>query len=65
MKTLLELYGTEKCSKTNYYKAFLKTRNIQYAFLDIAKNEVNAEELRNLYQNKKLNFTTLTFKNKK
>jgi arsenate reductase-like glutaredoxin family protein len=62
---MIKLYGTEKCHKTNYYKIFLETRNVDYAFLDITQNEANAEELRNLYENRKLNFPTITILNKK
>ncbi len=61
----IKLYGAEKCHKTQYYKQFLKTRNLNYAFLDVAQNEYFAEELRNLYENKKLNFPTITIKTKK
>ena len=62
---MIKMYGTEKCHKTNYYKIFLETRNVGYAFLDIRQNEANAEEQRNLYENKKLNFPTITIDNKK
>lgn len=62
---MIKLYGTEKCHKTNYYKIFLETRNVDYAFLDIRQNEANEEELRNLYENRKLNFPTITILNKK
>ncbi|PQJ76310.1 glutaredoxin family protein [Polaribacter glomeratus] len=62
---MIKLYGTEKCHKTRYYKIFLETRNVDYAFLDITQNEANAEELRNLYENRKLNFPTITILDKK
>jgi hypothetical protein len=41
---MIKMYGTEKYHKTNYYKIFLETRNVGYAFLDIRQNEANAEE---------------------
>ncbi|MDX6748045.1 glutaredoxin domain-containing protein [Polaribacter sp. PL03] len=62
---MIKLFGTESCHKTKYYKTFLETRNLDYAFLDIEKSELNAAELRNLYENRKLNFPTLTINNKK
>jgi arsenate reductase-like glutaredoxin family protein len=62
MKTIIKLFGTERCHKTQYYKTFLETRNLDYAFLDIVEN---AEELRNLYENRKLNFPTITINDKK
>ena len=62
---MIKLFGTENCHKTQYYKTFLETRNLDYAFLDVKNNELFAEELRNLYENKKLNFPTITINNKK
>jgi mycoredoxin len=61
----IKLFGAERCHKTQYYITFLKTRNLDYAFLDVEQNENFAEELRNLYENKKLNFPTITINNKK
>ncbi|WP_343330862.1 glutaredoxin family protein [Polaribacter staleyi] len=65
MKNKIKLFGTERCHKTQYYKTFLETRNLDYAFLDIEKSVENAEELRNLYENRKLNFPTITINTKK
>jgi len=65
MTLLIKLYGTERCHKTKYYKAFLKDRNAEYDFLDIEKNKDFAEELRSLYENGKLNFPTITIGNKR
>ena len=62
---MIKLFGTERCHKTQYYKTFLETRNLYYAFLDVKKNELFAEELRNLYENRKLNFPTITINDKK
>ena len=62
---MIKLYGTERCHKTQYYKTFLETRNVDYAFLDVNQNKDFAEELRNLYTTKKLNFPTITINNKK
>ena len=62
---MIKLFGTESCHKTEYYKTFLETRNLDYAFLDINKNDSFAEELRNLYDNRKLNFPTITINDKK
>lgn len=65
MKTIIKLYGAQRCHKTQYYQTFLKTRDLNYQFFDVEKNEHSAEELRNLYQNSKLNFPTITIGNKK
>ena len=61
----IKLYGTERCHKTKYYKAFLKDKNMDYIFLDVEENEDFAKELRGLYKNRKLNFPTITIENKK
>ena len=61
----IKLYGADHCRKTQYYQTFFKTRNLDYAFLDVEKNEKYAEELRNLYENRKLNFPTITIGAKK
>ena len=62
---MIKIYRTKRCHKTQYYISFFKTRNLNYAFLDVVQSEENAEELRNLYENKKLNFPTITINNKK
>ena len=62
---IIKLYGSKNCHKSNYYKAFLETRNLDYVFLDVVANEFHAEELRNLYENRKLNFPTLLLNDKK
>lgn len=62
---IIKLYGTNRCHKTQHYKTFLETRNLDYEFLDIEDNSEHAEELRNLYENRKLNFPTVTINNKK
>ncbi|MGB0892183.1 MAG: glutaredoxin family protein [Flavobacteriaceae bacterium] len=61
----IKLYGAQRCHKTQYYQTFLKTRNLDYAFLDVEQNENFAEELRNLYKNRRLNFPTITIGKKK
>lgn len=61
----LKLYGSKECHKSNYYKTFLETRNLSYVFLDVIDSESNAEELRNLYDNRKLNFPTILLGKKK
>lgn len=62
---IIKLYGAEKCHKTQHYKAFFKTRNLDYTFLDVEQNKDFAEELRNLYTTRKLNFPTITINSKK
>lgn len=64
-KIAITLYGAERCHKTKYYQSFLDKLNVDYTFLDVETNNANAEELRNLYQNKKLNFPTITIGKKK
>lgn len=62
---MIKLYGAERCHKTQYYKTFFKTRNLDYAFFDVEQNQDFAEELCNLYENKKLNFPTITIGKKR
>ncbi len=62
---MIKLYGAERCHKTQYYKTFFETRNLDYAFFDVEQNLLFAKELRNLYENKKLNFPTITINSKK
>ena len=61
----IKLYGAERCHKTQYYKRYLNGLNLDYEFLDVELNEANAEALRNLYENRKLNFPTITIGVKK
>jgi mycoredoxin len=61
----IQLFGAERCHKTQYYKTFLKTRNLCYAFLDVENSAENETKLRNLYENRSLNFPTITIDNKK
>ena len=61
----IKLYGAERCHKTQYYKTYLEDLNLKYSFLDVELNNAFAEELRNLYENKKLNFPTITIGEKK
>ncbi|QHI37107.1 hypothetical protein IMCC3317_24850 [Kordia antarctica] len=61
----IKLYGTESCHKTIYYKEVLSATGFPYQFLDVEESEEHAEELRNLYENRKLNFPTITIGNKK
>lgn len=61
----IKLYGADRCHKTQYYIQFLKNRKLTFDFLDVEKNEQFAQELRNLYENKRLNFPTITIGSKK
>jgi predicted GNAT family acetyltransferase/glutaredoxin len=61
----IKLYGAESCHKTRYYKGFLNEFGLSYQFLDIELKKENAEELRSLYENRKLNFPTITVGEKK
>lgn len=61
----IKLYGTDGCHKTHYYQLLLNEIGLPYLFLDVEKNENHAEELRGLYENRKLNFPTITIGTKK
>ncbi|WP_420570659.1 glutaredoxin family protein [Kordia sp.] len=61
----IKLYGTETCHKTNYYKELLEGKKLPYQFLDVKQNEQHASALRSLYENRKLNFPTITIGSKK
>ncbi|RKE98435.1 glutaredoxin family protein [Ichthyenterobacterium magnum] len=65
MATKIKLYGTERCHKTQHYKAFFETRHLDYIFLDVEENKDHAILLRGLYKNRKLNFPTITIGTKK
>jgi len=60
MTPKIKLYGAERCHKTRYYKNYFTTIGLPYDFLDVEQNELHAEELRKLYENRKLNFPTIT-----
>ena len=62
---IIKLYGAEDCHKTNYYKILLNKTELPYQFLDVELNKNNAEELRCFYENRKLNFPTITIGEKK
>ena len=62
---IIKLYGASGCHKTNYYKILLDKTELVYQFLDVEENPDHAEELRNLYENRKLNFPTITIGKKK
>ena len=61
----IKLYGTDGCHKTHYYQLVLNETGLSYLFLDVEKNANHAEELRGLYENRKLNFPTITIGAKK
>lgn len=65
MSIKIKLYGAERCHKSQYYKKYLEKLNLNYEFLDVELNEANAEALRNLYENRKLNFPTIMIGDKK
>lgn len=65
MNNHIKLYGTERCHKTQYYKRFFENLNLDFTFLDVEESSIFAEELRNLYSNRKLNFPTVTINAKK
>ncbi|MFI1745245.1 glutaredoxin family protein [Thalassobellus sediminis] len=61
----IKLYGTDRCHKTKYYKAFLEAKKVEYQFFDVEGNKKSAEELRNLYETKELHFPTITIGEKR
>ncbi len=65
MKHVIKLYGAERCHKSQYYKNYFEDLNLNYEFLDVELKEENADELRSLYENRKLNFPTITIGEKK
>jgi len=64
-KDRIRVYGAERCHKTRYYLNFLKERNLPFIFLDVEESDDFAEELRDLYETRRLNFPTLMIKDKK
>ena len=61
----IKLYGASGCHKTHYYQILLDKTELPYQFLDVEQNEGHAVELRGLYENRKLNFPTITIGTKK
>ena len=61
----IKLYGANRCHKTQYYKQYFEDLNLKYLFLDVELNKAFAEELRSLYENRKLNFPTIIIREKK
>ena len=61
----ISVYGAARCHKTQYYLNFLKERNLTFTFLDLEQHGAYATELRNLYENRRLNFPTILIKDKK
>ncbi|TBN05391.1 glutaredoxin family protein [Hyunsoonleella flava] len=61
----IKLYGAKRCHKSRYYKKFLEALNLKYEFLDVKQSEEAAEALRDLYENRRLNFPTITIGEKK
>ena len=61
----IKLYGAARCHKTLYYQWSLDDMGLPYEFLDVEHDKANAEALRGLYANGKLNFPTITIGKKK
>nr|WP_321236109.1 N-acetyltransferase [uncultured Psychroserpens sp.] len=61
----IKLYGANGCHKTHYYQILLDKTGLPYTFLDVEAHKDHAEELRGLYENRKLNFPTITIGSKK
>ncbi len=65
MRIKIKLYGSKKCHKTNYYITELKKYNLDFSFLDVVENEKYAEELKSLYETRRINYPTLLLGDKK
>ena len=65
MKPEIKLYGTERCHKTKHYIGYLQNAGLGFTIIDVEESKENADELRALYENRKLNFPTITIGNKK
>ncbi|WP_299111678.1 glutaredoxin family protein [uncultured Winogradskyella sp.] len=61
----IKLYGAQRCHKTQYYQVFFNEKGLTFSFLDVEKYANYAEELRQLYENRKLNFPTILIGSKK
>jgi arsenate reductase-like glutaredoxin family protein len=61
----IQLFGADSCHKTQYYSLFLKTHNLHYEFLVAENSAESATKLRNLYENRNLNFPTIIIDHKK
>ena len=59
MTSEIKLYGARYCHKTKYYIKLLETKNVYFEFLDVIENLDYAEELKDHYQNRRLNFPTI------
>lgn len=64
-KEEIRLYGAARCHKTQFYMDFFQNKKLDFTFLDVEESEEAAEELSNLYENRKLNFPTILIKDKK
>lgn len=61
----IKLYGANGCHKSHSYQLLLNEIELLYKFLDVEANEEYAEELLNLYKNRKLNIPTITIGKRK
>ena len=61
----IKLFGAARCHKTQHYQQFFREQELDFEFLDVEESEINAQELRSLYTNGRLNFPTITLDTKK
>ena len=59
MNSKVKIYGAKRCHKSRFYQTYFEDRKIDVDFLDVEQNEHYAEELRNIYPSKLLNFPTI------
>lgn len=64
-KPIIKLYGAERCHKTRFYKDLLSQLDKEFEFMDVEQDLEKAEELRDLYESRRLNFPTLTIGKKR
>ncbi len=62
---IIQIYGAARCHKSQYYQQYFRNKNLNFTFLDVEKNAASAEELRQLYPNRKLHFPTLLINGKR
>jgi arsenate reductase-like glutaredoxin family protein len=62
---MITLYGAKDCHKTQFYINLLKSKSLVFDFKDVILNNEYANELKNLYETKRLNFPTFLIGDKK
>lgn len=58
-KARVKLYGSSECHKTLAYKRHLEALGVDHEFLDVHLDAQAAEDLRNCYADRRLNYPTI------